>query len=265
MAFADTDLEELQAEAKERERAGKKIDPRQPVAQGSEKGKTLEKVGEKAGCSHETARQYKKIADAGQLARRNLTDFVRGELVLSLEEILREEAEENSSSNNRYMQTTEKETINDWQNFASRTSQEAQKDWDNSRVNAKLGKEAGISREQVRKIKKLKDYSADISSKNTAKKDLKLFTLNDFYGKIWVPKKEGYHMTNLKEDKFVHFDLNTPVEENFNKYQDILAECPHKMQAFKLQFDQYLKSKKLHMLQANDSDDDSIIEFKVSE
>ena len=58
-------------------------------------------------------------------------------------------------------------------------------------------------------------------------------------------------MTNLKEDKFVHFDLNTPVEENFNKYQDILAECPHKMQAFKLQFDQYLKSKKLHNRQSN--------------
>jgi hypothetical protein len=97
------------------------------------------------------------------------------------------------------------------------------------------------------------------------KKALKLFILNDFYGKIQVPKKEGYHMTNLKEDKFVHFDLTTSVEENFNKYQDILAECPHKMQAFKLQFDQYLKSKKLHMLQAKGSDDDSIIEFKVSE
>jgi hypothetical protein len=41
LAFADTDLEELQAEAKERERAGKKIDPSAPVHTGQEKGRTL--------------------------------------------------------------------------------------------------------------------------------------------------------------------------------------------------------------------------------
>jgi len=43
---------------------------RQPVAQGKvEVGKTMEKIAKKAGCSHETARQYKKVKDAGQLDR----------------------------------------------------------------------------------------------------------------------------------------------------------------------------------------------------
>lgn len=29
----------------------------------------MEKIAKKAGCSHETARQYKKVKDAGQLDR----------------------------------------------------------------------------------------------------------------------------------------------------------------------------------------------------
>lgn len=69
LAFEDTNLEELQAEAKERELAGKKIDPSKPVYTGQEKGRTLDKIAEKAGCSHVTAHDYKKIMDAGQLDR----------------------------------------------------------------------------------------------------------------------------------------------------------------------------------------------------
>lgn len=72
-------------------------------------------------------------------------------------------------------------------------------------------------------------------------------------------------MTNLEKDKFVHFDLTTSVEENFNKYQDILEECPEKMHLLKLQFDQYLKSKRLYQRDMGDVESDSVIEFKVAE
>ena len=67
LAFADTDLEELQAEAKERQgerndlkESGPNICHLVGTSCGTEGGRVLEKVGEKAGCSHETARQYKK-------------------------------------------------------------------------------------------------------------------------------------------------------------------------------------------------------------
>ena len=69
LAFADRDLEELQAEAKERKWSGEKIDLSKQVYTGQEKGRTLEKIAKKAGCSHVTAHDYKKIADAGQLDR----------------------------------------------------------------------------------------------------------------------------------------------------------------------------------------------------
>ena len=72
-------------------------------------------------------------------------------------------------------------------------------------------------------------------------------------------------MTNLEKDKFVHFDLTTSVEENFNKYQDILEECPEKMHQFKLQFDQYIKSKRLHERDVGAEQGGSVIEFKVAE
>jgi N6-adenosine-specific RNA methylase IME4 len=105
----------------------------------------------------EIERDARKWIITNQFARRNLTDFVRGELVLSMEGILREEAEETSRANLVQFQVTDNQESTDCQNFDSRTAQEAQKDWNNSRVNAKLGKQAGISREQIRKIKKLKD------------------------------------------------------------------------------------------------------------
>ena len=100
-----------------------------------------------------------------QFNRRNLTDFIRGELALALKSRLREQAVENSSSNNRYTQTTEKEFVNDCQNFDSRKNEQGcekdQKDWNENRVDAQVGRLAGISREQVRKIEKLKAVSDD--------------------------------------------------------------------------------------------------------
>ena len=100
-----------------------------------------------------------------QFNRRNLTDFIRGELALSLKSRLREQAVESSFSNNRYMQATEKECHNDCQNFDSRKNEQGcekdHKDWNESRVDAQVGRLAGISREQVRKIEKLKETSND--------------------------------------------------------------------------------------------------------
>ena len=55
----------------------------------------------------EKERDVRKWMIKNQFSRRNLTDFVRGELVLSLEEILREEAEEASKANLVQSQVTD--------------------------------------------------------------------------------------------------------------------------------------------------------------
>jgi len=78
LAFSDTDLEELQAEAKARSASNNRytqaaekeyINESSPVNTRETSGRTLEKIAKKAGCGHVTAYQYKKIADAGQLDR----------------------------------------------------------------------------------------------------------------------------------------------------------------------------------------------------
>jgi len=71
LSFADTDLEVLQEEAKERKVCGQGgVLLSKPVyGAKAEKGRTLEKIAKKAGCSHVTAHQYKKVMDTGQLDR----------------------------------------------------------------------------------------------------------------------------------------------------------------------------------------------------
>lgn len=69
LAFADTDLEDLQEEAKQRMLTGKQADPSPLADTGSRKGRSLEAIAKKAGCGCRTAYQYKKIKDAGQLDR----------------------------------------------------------------------------------------------------------------------------------------------------------------------------------------------------
>jgi hypothetical protein len=91
-----------------------------------------------------------------QLGRRNVIDFVRGEMALELKKLLREVAEEHSSSNNRYMQSTEKEPINEWDKCPTRRHK-TQEEKDKDRVNAQIGDAARLSREQIRRIEFLKE------------------------------------------------------------------------------------------------------------
>ena len=64
------DLEKKQAKKRELsggyECKGSVKHPSKPVYEGLEAGRTLESIGKKAGCSHQTAFQYKKIKEAGR-------------------------------------------------------------------------------------------------------------------------------------------------------------------------------------------------------
>lgn len=55
-----------------------------------------------------------------QFNRRNISDFVRSELALSLKKRLREKAEKNSSDDNRYTQPTKKEANTECSNLNTR-------------------------------------------------------------------------------------------------------------------------------------------------
>ena len=129
-----------------------------------------------------------------QLGRRNVIDFVRGEMALELKKLLREVAEEHSSSNNRYMQSTEKEPINECQNFDTRrhkTMNEKNRD----RVDSQIGNAARLSREQIRRIEFLKETATpeDLEELRSGEK-----SINEKYTKI---KKEQRQET-LKTTEF---------------------------------------------------------------
>ena len=78
---------------------------------------------------------------------------------------MKEKAEKNSSSNNRHMQVAEKESINDCQMFDSRTPKNP-KEWNEDRVDSKVGKAAGISRMQIYKIEKIKETADEAELKD---------------------------------------------------------------------------------------------------
>ena len=119
-----------------------------------------------------------------QLGRRNVIDFVRGEMALELKKLLREVAEEHSSSNNRYMQSTEKEPINDWDKCPSRrneTEKEKRERYNKDCVDAQVGEVAGMSREQIRRIEFLKEEATpeDLQELRSGEK-----SINEKYTKI---------------------------------------------------------------------------------
>lgn len=90
-----------------------------------------------------------------QFGRRNLTDFIRGELALALKARLREKAEKNSFSNNRYLQAAKKEGDNECSNLNTRRNLK-DKEKNERRVDAQVAKVAGIGTTQIYKIEKLK-------------------------------------------------------------------------------------------------------------
>ena len=133
-----------------------------------------------------------------QLGRRNMIDFVRGEMALELKKLLREVAEENSLKNNRYIQSAEKESINDSQNFESRrneTEKEKRERYNKDCVDAQIGATARLSREQIRRIEFLKETATpeDLEELRSGEK-----SINEKYTKI----KKEQRQENLKATEF---------------------------------------------------------------
>jgi len=91
-----------------------------------------------------------------QLGRRNVIDFVRGEMALELKKLLREVAEEASKSHLKQFQVIDNKESTECQNFDTRrnkTMEEKNRD----RVDAQIGNVARLSREQIRRIEFLKE------------------------------------------------------------------------------------------------------------
>ena len=91
-----------------------------------------------------------------QLGRRNVIDFVRGEMALELKKLLREVAEENSRSKLKQFQVFDNKCSTECQNFdtlRNKTMKEKNRD----RVDAQIGEIARLSREQIRRIEFLKE------------------------------------------------------------------------------------------------------------
>lgn len=104
-----------------------------------------------------------------QFNRRNLSSFVRGELALELKDRLRIKAAKASSSNNRYMQAAEKESINDSPFLGCRTNETDSEKWKryhDSNVATQIGNIANIGREQVRQIQKIKESIHQFKNQN---------------------------------------------------------------------------------------------------
>jgi N6-adenosine-specific RNA methylase IME4 len=93
-----------------------------------------------------------------QLGRRNVIDFVRGEMAIELKKLLREVAEEASKSHLKQFQVTDNESSTDWQNFASRRKK-TQAEYDKDRVNAQIGAASGLSYKKIYKIEKIKEMA----------------------------------------------------------------------------------------------------------
>jgi hypothetical protein len=91
-----------------------------------------------------------------QLGRRNVIDFVRGEMALELKKLLREVAEEASKSQLRQFQVFDNEESTEWDKCPTRRNK-TQEEKDRDRVNAQIGDAARLSREQIRRIEFLKE------------------------------------------------------------------------------------------------------------
>ena len=133
-----------------------------------------------------------------QFGRRNLTDFVRGELVLDLKPRLRKRAEENSKKSKSPEKFHKENVKNDSQNFESRrneTEQEKRKRHNKNCVDAQIGDIANISREQVRKIEKLKACCNEEEIKDLRSGKVKIH-------KKFTEKERGKREQTLKATEF---------------------------------------------------------------
>ena len=134
-------------------------------------------------------------------ARRNLNDFLKGELILALKPRLKKQAEKASKSNLVQFQVTDNQESTDFQNFGSRTPK-SQKEWHESRVDAKLGKKAGISREQVRKIDKLKEEGICTDEEIKQLREGKVRISKKFMEKRRDKRVEDLKATEFPEGKY---------------------------------------------------------------
>ena len=97
---------------------------------------------------------------SNQFSRRNIVDFVRGELALKLKKRLKEKAEENSRTS-KSLEKFHKESVkNESQTFETRTPK-TKKEKNEDCVDSKVGEAAGISRMQIYKIEKIKETADD--------------------------------------------------------------------------------------------------------
>ena len=91
-----------------------------------------------------------------QLGRRNVIDFVRGEIALELKKLLREVAEEASKSQLKQFQVVDNEEPTESQNFETR-KKKTRKERNDDCVDSQIGDAARLSREQIRRIEFLKE------------------------------------------------------------------------------------------------------------
>jgi hypothetical protein len=155
----------------------------------------------------EKERDVRKWIIKNQFNRRNLTDFVRGELALAYKGILQEEAEEASIGNLVQFQVTDNKQSTECQNFDTRRNK-TQKERNESRVNAQIGDIANISREQVRKIEKLKACCNEKEIKDLRSGKVKIH-------KKFTEKERGKREQTLKATEFPQ-----------GKYRIIYADPP---------------------------------------
>ena len=146
-----------------------------------------------------------------QLGRRNVIDFVRGEMALELKKLLREVAEENSKSYLKQFQVIDNESSTDSQNFESRrneTEKEKRERYNKDCVDAQIGNAARLSREQIRRIEFLKETATpeDLEELRSGEK-----SINEKYTKIKKEKRQE----NLKATEFPR-----------GKYRIIYADPP---------------------------------------
>ena len=149
-------------------------------------------------------------------ARRNLNDFLKGELILALKPRLKKQAEKASKSNLVQFQVTDNQESTDFQNFGSRTPK-SQKEWHESSVEGKLGKKAGISREQVRKIDKLKEPGVCTDKEIKQLREGKVKISKKFMEKRREKRVEDLQATEFPEGKYRVIYADPPWEYGDNR------------------------------------------------
>ena len=114
------------------------------------------------------------------------------------------------------MQDAEKESINESQNFATRINK-TKKERDEDCVNAQIGDIANISREQIRKIEKLKESCSEEEIKALRSGKVKIH--KKFTEKNRVVRDQNLQATEFPEGKYRVIYADPPW-----KYGDELIE-----------------------------------------